>query len=141
MILPAVEERFDYKGFPCVVIMQPMCFRTAYIGLPKGNRYFGKDYSSIPVGCHGGLTYSSDHLYGQTDKDTWWIGFDTGHYGDGYAFEDAKQLFAGNEVVLEHIALLEREEFCSEWEAMTLAYCKNECRRIVDQIIEFQEEK
>lgn len=132
---PVVEKRFEYKGYPCVVLMQPLCFRTGYVGLPKGNQYFHKNYNAIPVYCHGGLTYASDDLYGQTDEDTWWIGFDTGHYGDGHDFEEGKRLYAGNEEALKSIEMCERTMFYHDGPARTLRYCEHECKRIVDQLI------
>lgn len=79
---PIVEERFEYKGFPCVVLFQSLGFRTGYVGLPKGHKYYGKHYDLIPVDCHCGLTYGDYNLCGQVDKDTYWIGFDCGHCCD-----------------------------------------------------------
>lgn len=67
--MPIEEERFEYKGFPCVVLFQQMGFGTGYVGLPKGHKYYGKEYDSIPVDCHCGLTYSDNNLHHQTDTD------------------------------------------------------------------------
>jgi hypothetical protein len=93
------ETRFDYKGFPCVVLLMHMGYRCGYVGLPKGHKYYGKDYNDIPVGCHGGLTYGCEQLHFQTDKDMWWIGFDCYHACDidcirtlDYCIEQCKQI-------------------------------------------------
>lgn len=89
---PIVEERFEYKGFLCVVLFQPMGYRTGYVGLPKGHKYYKKDYNKLPIDCHCGLTYSREYLYGQEDKETWWIGFDCGHICDSRDIDSVKNI-------------------------------------------------
>lgn len=132
------EKRFEYKGFPCVVLMQAMAFRTGYVGLPKENKYFGKKYDGIPVGCHGGLTYSNNSLIDQDDKDTWWIGFDTGHCFDGYDFESAKELFKDYPKTIKQIEAFENihcQFHHNEDNSRSLAYVEDECKSIVDQLL------
>lgn len=51
---------------------------NGYVGLPKWHAWYGKHYDDIPVGVHGGLTFSD--LY--EEEDLWVIGFDTNHYMD-----------------------------------------------------------
>lgn len=135
-ITPAVEKTFEYKGFPCAVLMQPLCFRTGYVGIPKGHQAYGKDYNFLDIDCHGGLTYSDFNLHGHDRADTWWIGFDTGHFGDGYDFATAEALFQGNEEVLRYVA--QTKEFFENYPLppMTLEYCELQCRNIVDQLLE-----
>ena len=88
-----VEKIFEYKGYKCVVLMQGLAFRTGYVAVPEGHKYYNVDYPDIPIECHGGLTYSRSYLIHTDDKNVWWIGFDTGHYGDGYDYESALELF------------------------------------------------
>ena len=95
------ENRFDYKGYPCVVIFHSdhifrNSYRTGYVGISKGSKFYNKDYDEIPVMCHGGLTYGRisvekegetwliDKFLGATpeDKELYWIGFDCFHVGD-----------------------------------------------------------
>ena len=127
-----VEERFEYKGFPCVVMFNPLGFRTGYVGLPKGHKYYGKHYESIDIVCHGGLTYGRDSLYGQDDSDIWWIGFDCGHWGDGYDTESLEKYYGNTFVdrVMDDYRKLMNEEF----EFRTVDYVKAECMAIVDQL-------
>ena len=57
----------------------------AYIELPKGHKYYGKDYDDIPIDCHGGLTYSSEGILPSSSiyhRDGYWIGWDYAHLGD-----------------------------------------------------------
>ena len=131
------EKRFEYKGFPCVVVMQAMCFRTGYVGIPKGHALYGKEYDSVDIDCHGGLTYSRDYLVDQSDKDVWWIGYDTGHYLDGHDVEAARELFKDYPETLKMIESLKSYHATyADYPGATLAYCEMECRKIVDQILE-----
>ena len=55
-----IEERFDYKGYPCVVMFQPMGFRTGYVGVPKDSILYGRNSTVLNtiLECHGGVTYT-----------------------------------------------------------------------------------
>ena len=131
MTRPIVEERFEYKGFPCVVLFQPMGYRTGYVGFPKGHKYYKKDYNELSIDCHCGLTYSREYLYGQEDKEVWWIGFDCGHICDSrdidsvrkyYGEEKADRIF--NDFYYLTDCAVERD----------FDYVKKECIGIVDQL-------
>lgn len=132
------EERFEYKGYPCVILFQSMGFRCGYVGLPKDNQYYGKEYDDIPVNCHCGLTYSSSTLFCQEDKNTWWIGFDCGHACDGFDLEKIKEYFADNEEVMKAMTYMRsyHEMINKDYDFRTLEYVKEECKKIVDQLIE-----
>lgn len=143
MLQPKQESRFEYKGFPCVVLFMPMGYRCGYVGLPKGNKYYNKEYDKIPVDCHCGLTYSEHGLFGQEDKDTWWIGFDCGHCCDGIDKDAFNKLYEKEILNMNPIEFRAyMMNFDSIWElsleypVRTLEYVKNECRKIVDQILE-----
>lgn len=127
---PVIEERFEYKGFPCVVMFQPIGFRTGYVGLPKTNEYYGKDYDVIPIECHCGLTYARCDLFGQDDKDTYWIGFDCGHVCDSHDIEKVMEYYGEchTDRIREMFSYLEYEVVRS------FDYVKAECKNIVDQL-------
>ena len=74
--MPIQEKRFEYYGFPCVILFMPMGYRCGYVGVSVDHKYYGAVYDEIPIDCHCGLTYSDSRLHGQEDKHTWWIGFD-----------------------------------------------------------------
>jgi hypothetical protein len=139
MAIPVQEKRFDYKGFPCVVLFMYMGYRCGYVGIPKGHKYYKKSYIDIPIDCHCGLTYSKKDLYSQSDKDTWWIGFDCAHACDGYDFETAKKLYAEDSEAMGSILSLEQigyYKICNEDNPIrTLDYCIEQCKRIVEQIL------
>lgn len=63
---------------------------TAYIRIPKNNKFYGKEAGKIDVDVHGGITYSEEGLYVEKGKEVegWFIGWDYGHYGDYLGFEE-----------------------------------------------------
>ena len=126
---PVIESRFEYRGYPCVVIFQPLGHRCGYVGLPEKNRFYGLDYNEIDVDCHGGLTYSSNHLYDQDDTNTWWIGFDCAHSGDSPDLEAVTEAFGDNTHVF-----MPRDIYGQLW---TMKEVEDECCQIIRQIEEF----
>lgn len=133
------EKRFEYKGYPCVILMHAIGFRTGYVGIPKGHKYYKVGYEKLmDISCHGSLTYSAKSLTDQTDTDIWWIGFDCGHYGDGYDYDTAIKLFKDYSETIENIKTIAaiRQKFNDGFEAKSLEYCIEECKEIVDQICE-----
>ena len=142
MLQPKQESRFEYKGFPCVVLFMPMGYRCGYVGLLKGNKYCKKKYDDIPVDCHCGLTYSKPGLFGQNDNDTWWIGFDCGHLCDGIDIESFEKYYMNElkskAVDTQRAAMLgvyQMYRICNEYPVRTQEYVENECKKIIDQIV------
>ena len=101
---------------------------TAYIEIPRNSSLFGKEYDSINIEVHGGLTYSDDNL-GDIKADSWFIGWDYAHYGDymgyesklplNYRFDDNKkwtteEIFEEVKEAIDQIMILEREEIENE---------------------------
>lgn len=143
MINPILEERFEYKGFICVVLFQGSGHRCGYVGIPKTNEYYNVDYNEIPVSCHGGLTYSRSYLALNDDSDIWWIGFDCAHWNDAKDYMSARKYFADDEEALKIINLLETSDmrYPTGGTVRDLSYCKNECIGIVNQLLEESEEQ
>lgn len=139
--MPIEEERFEYKGFPCVVLFQQTGFRTGYVGLPKDNKYYGKKYDDIPVSCHCGLTYADKQLPYRNDTDIWWIGFDCGHCCDANDYDKAVNYFSDNKSVLQSLLMLRElnKIYDTGGEIRTLEYVKENCKSIVDQLLEKSE--
>ena len=142
MLQPIQENRFNYKGFPCVVLFMPMGYRCGYVGLPKENRFYKKKYDDIPVDCHCGLTYSESKLFRQEDKNTWWIGFDCGHACDGLDKETFEKYYKDNlkakAVNTERASIINAYimfDLYQEYPFRTQEYVENECMKIVDQIV------
>lgn len=125
------ETRFEYKGYPCVVLFNSLGHRCGYVGLPHGT-----DVKINDINCHGGITYSSSHLVLQKDTDRFWIGFDTAHCFDKSDFEKAKEYFANDKGIIRSLQFAEamNKKYKTGGEIRTLEYCVEECRKIVDQI-------
>lgn len=143
MINPIVEERFEYKGFSCVVLFLPWGYRCGYVGLPSNNEYYNVDYMNIPVDCHGGLTYAESSLCMQDDKDIWWIGFDCAHCFDGYDLEKHKEYYKDNAEAMKYIDLSKDYyvQLTRECGFRDFDYVKKECMGIVDQLLNEESEE
>jgi hypothetical protein len=84
-------NRLNWKhaGLDCMLVRHPTLLHwCGYVGLPANHPDFGKDYDSVPVDVHGGLTYAKAcdghicHITENGDDKTWWLGFDCAHLGD-----------------------------------------------------------
>lgn len=66
--------------FPLLIMRAGMGHLCGYVGLPADHPLYGRDYESIDVDVHGGLTFSGHRKC--ADETVWWLGFDCAHYGD-----------------------------------------------------------
>lgn len=134
---PVLENKFTYKGYPCVVLFLPGAYRCGYVGIPERHELAKKSVDELSsLDCHGGITYSEPYLHECEDNDTWWIGFDCAHCFDGYDIETAKQYF-GNEPDFQRTYAIMQDlwnEANKEYKFSTLSYVKEECKKLVDQI-------
>ena len=80
-----------------------------YVHLTPDNDYYGYEYDDIPVNCHGGLTYASEH------DNEWVIGFDCAHLGDLQPFYTDHELYGntGTYRDMEYVAK-ECESICEQ---------------------------
>lgn len=134
--MPVQEIRFEYYGYPCVVLFMPMGYRCGYVGITRENKYYLKDYDDIPIDCHCGLTYADNRLFGQSDLDKWWIGFDCGHACDGYDIEKTKEYFEYNTATMNRLLMMQEymELVNEDMPYRTLEFVIEECKKIVDQL-------
>ena len=80
---------FIHAGFSCLLLRSRSGAWCGYVGVPSGHPSYGKAYADVPVGVHGGLTFSGpcqgDICHtpqpGMPD-DVYWLGFDCSHAGD-----------------------------------------------------------
>jgi len=90
-----IEKEFLYKELPCFVVKMggesPVLssWYCGYVGIPKTNKYFGKNYDEIPDNnIHGGLTFSAHAkttLFAKNKpeySEYYFVGFDCAHAGD-----------------------------------------------------------
>src|SRR4051812_17731696 len=81
-------------GLACLIVRNAMGALCGYVGVPKGHPAYGKEYGSVDVDVHGGLTFSDKcsesssecggicHVAPEGEDDVWWLGFDCAHYMD-----------------------------------------------------------
>lgn len=113
---------FKHKNYLCCILRMPWSGTlNGYVALTKQNSYFGKNYNDIDIDCHFGLTYSRYHLSSIEDNifnNVWWIGFDTLHCDDLQPYiYDLESKYQDNRTYKD------------------FDFVKNECIKIVDQII------
>lgn len=106
------------------------------------SKFYRKSYDDIPIDCHCGLTYASRKLHLQNDTSTWWIGFDCGHYCDGYDVNKIKEYYADDENIMKQIERMSGYfKICNEENPVrTLEYCEEQCKSIVEQLIKEETE-
>ena len=78
-----VLDRGTIDGYG-YVILSLGTHPTAYINVPAGHPAYKKDYDTIDLDVHGGLTFGEKRLHtSETDFiDGWWLGWDYAHCMD-----------------------------------------------------------
>lgn len=81
-------------GMSCLIVRGGSGALCGYVAVTDTHPFYKKDYDSVPVEVHGGLTYADlcmdaaedhgvCHRPGKGEPDNvWWFGFDCAHYGD-----------------------------------------------------------
>ena len=135
-----VESDFEYKRLRCIVTFGMMGHRCGYVGIPKGHKFYGKNYCDIERlidygNCHGGLTYSSDFENSDypVKSNLWWFGFDCAHYGDGKDLDLAIELFPNYREQLTKTK--EVEAMFPTYEIVrNKKYVEKNCKSLADQL-------
>ena len=130
----AIENIETIDGFKCVSAIYSDGHRCGYVGIPRIHKYYGRDYDSIPVDCHGGLTYGGYKYPIDDNCKYYYIGFDFAHLGDGYDFDKAEQIWKDDSSVLSQLNIY--RNILGQGEVRTLKDVRNECERIVKQLKE-----
>lgn len=135
-----VEKEFEYRGYPCKVKLMDLGHRCGYVGIAPGKQFYNIDYDDIPVGCHGGLTYGSLEDRLADHRTTFWIGFDCAHLGDGVDYDAVIHKFTDPETIKFAIEAQRTGIFNRGSEPKSIEFVENECKRIVDQLIELEDD-
>ena len=123
-----IEKDFIVNGYRCVIVGNNLGHRSGYIEIPEDRFLYGKHYSEIDdiVDVHGGWTYSGytrDNYPAKASSKSWWIGFDTAHWGDAKDIELIKT-FGDAETIK---SFIEIAELFSKFGAVrTTEYVENE---------------
>ena len=127
-----VEFEGEYRGFRFYITIHPYIgHRCGYIIIPSNCCIYQRDYSTLKIEAHGGLTYS-----GFDFEDKWVIGFDCAHIGDAPDIKAALKFYKNTE----YEESIKNNSKCmyggKDDEIRTLDYCIDECKKIIDQILE-----
>lgn len=140
-----VEREFEHAGYKCVVTFGVLGHRCGYVGIPKTHPLYGKGYDECQdICCHGGLTYSGggDKSKHPIESDLWWFGFDCAHYGDGKDLKLAYKKFLEERASIAY--MMKSEQMfpeASESDVLrTEEYVADECKRLAEQLKEFEKE-
>ena len=93
----------------------------------------------IYFNVHGGLTYAGDSADYPVESNLWWLGFDCGHYNDGNDWDLVEKYWGDNPQMQRRLEI--NRVLGWDNEIRTQEYVENECKSLVDQIIELVENK
>jgi hypothetical protein len=80
-----IEKEWKHQGLSCAVTIarNQGGSRCGYVRVPPGHPAYGKDYDSVDVEAHGGLTFAAiEPCTEHEDGQGWWFGFDCRHAWD-----------------------------------------------------------
>ena len=133
-----VEKIFQYKGHECICIFNHLGYRRGYVSVDNVvdiEHYMELGYDN----CHGGLTFGGElpYNYGQTKSK--YVGFDCGHFCDGYDFEQA---YKYGLITEEELDRRNNEFFYLRGNPVrSLDYVEYNCKKLVDQIEEVDKDE
>jgi hypothetical protein len=132
-----IERDFEYKGFRCVVIFTKGGFRNGYVGYSEPHDLTDEEKEKIETEfcCHGGVTYigGGKGSHHPVDSNSYWLGFDCGHYGDEI---DVDQAVEYKLISPEVEPIMRMQEGLFGGHAMTEEEVAQECKKLVDQMEE-----
>lgn len=126
------ESHFEYLGRDCIVIFNRMGFRCGYVSVSAKDKDFkfegcdNVDCCAFNISCHGGLTFGGKLNSDIKPKQEYYIGFDCGHFGDGFDITKANE-YGFNTMIMSYINF---------GEYVTLEECINECKYIAEQLLD-----
>ena len=88
---------------------------------------------------HGGLTYAGNRADYPVESNLWWLGFDCAHCGDAYDWDLVEKYWGDNPQMQRRLKI--NRDLGWDNEIRTQEYVENECKSLVDQIIELVENK
>ena len=136
---PICEKLWHDRGYLCMVVLTPMGHRCGYVGIHKGQPYYGNAYHKLDwIGCHGGLTYSESYhpsYKGDVETTIWWIGFDCAHCYDIPDVKAAESAWGEGSEPAKRADRMASFSFGDCAQVRSLQFCEEECTKIVDQLV------
>lgn len=85
---------------------------------------------------HGGLTYSGGNEKYPVKSNLWWLGFDCAHCDDSIDIDSLKKYFGEDCPRIQTLIGIEKDYPIVSGEVRTKEYVEDECKLLVNQIIE-----
>ena len=117
----------EYKGYKYMTIAYIGTI-NGYVEIPKDNPLHGKHYDEIDIKCHGGLTFS-----GEMGDFEYCIGFDTNHLGDAKSTNPKHYEKESDMDINNYFKYFPNDDTFKDEE-----YVENECKKIINQILEMK---
>lgn len=153
------EFYFDYKNYNCVGYRNGVGAWGGYVAIPIEDSFYqvhksladsDMGYEQIPIEVHGGITFGELKTDTERAQDFYIIGFDCAHSGDLYGFFDitkvSRELLTSCKEIIdfgtqldELMSPLRRDR--NERIYRDIEFAQQECRKMVDQIISFNESR
>lgn len=169
-----IERQFEHAGYTCVVIFGYSGHRCGYVGIPKENMLYGKEYSDyldvekkelegelngrilqlffgaldnderaridLYFNVHGGITHSGggEKSSYPIESNLWWFGFDCNHCNDRKDLHLAYEKFPEYRKSIQNMIDIEMLLPSMGGKVRTEEYVVNECKKLADQLKEFE---
>jgi hypothetical protein len=144
-----VEEpdlvKFSHNGYECMVYRviqrEPLCQIEAYFGghfcgyvrIPVDHPYYLKEYEDMGISCHFGISFGEV-------CEPHWIGFDCGHSGDLIPSMEKMKKERGYQDMFPIPEQFKDRPLLSHT-YRNMDYCIEQCKSIVDQLAEINQNK
>lgn len=138
------EEEFEYKGYNCLLRRSPWGVWCGYIHIKLPSKiYKGEEEDSYDFDVHGGITLAQ--TWETNDGKILSLGFDCGHFSDKKPID----ILSYTDFIIKNIddAFIKKKlldnnskikEMYENRTYRTIDFARNECKKLVDQIIEHE---
>jgi hypothetical protein len=142
-----IEGGGIYKDYEYLITFTDRGHRCGYVAVPPAHPKYDnseKEYScEFPVECHGGVTFYGNHsakdMLEHPCEDQW-VGFDAAHGDDKPCIKTAKEYFGETDSIKwleKNSSIMDDDDwFWRPSVHRTFQYMEQECKSIIDQLIE-----
>lgn len=127
-----------YNGYEYLVTFSPNGFRCGYVAIPSSHpieKEIAAAEYDVDVECHGGVTFNSPNHGLKKRLELFcadnWIGFDCGHYYDGFDIDSYSKYYGPNPDKFKGWHNLDGD-------VRDFNYVESECKSIIDQLIQME---
>lgn len=144
-----IEGGGEHKGYEYLITFTEMGHRCGYVAINPDHPCYKKDLVSngdFDVSVHGGVTFHrEEHAIKKMLKHPCsdeWIGFDAAHYNDRACIRTAEKYFGSENTFIKHAKTSDfymKPDFFGDIVIhRTFEYMEQECKNLIDQLIEIK---